>query len=965
MRLGAITRRERVKNYRTYIALLWFLLSVLVLSTLNSEEAMAHHGDIPCNSGQNHCINNTTLSVCDRDEGAAFRNQDCEFGCSGKTCNPPPVCTLHSHCDPDEYCSGGNCIEKKDNGALCRTGIECLGEYCTGPPPTRGLCSCHPDNEDIEQVYSERDGGPYTPNVCAPNEKCVLTSSFYSECVERTECEPNDQGELIDITGKNCGNFLCDGRNICITQCDLTTGSEECRNNFICCEQDPDELKGSCQRSCLPLTEEDDEGDGGSTPKEDDVPSNRDLTRALNRFRAVPFEEVVCDDIADDLLSADFVGGTGTRQDPYLIANALQLARIENNLSARYKLVNDIDLKEDKVSWEVIETTGGPSRRPITTKRYVATKASFESPWNNWKPIGRYTTSQRPTNSLREATSYQNNHFLGVLDGDGHSICNLAVSEEFDERGRGRGNRKSLGLFGSTSSATIRDLKLEGHVSAEQGCLLNGASFFKTTLARVTLVGTVNAEDACGAMASTAQEVYVHLRTDGNSVPSIPDGDEGIQDRSINITGLAATSGRLLSSEDCVVFIEGNASELNRVSEIRFHNANIIKGTRTAQDCYGAGLVTYIESRNSGNHKYRFRSGGDFGPDSVTSYCDEDIGPHICQESNQEKTSSELKTPTSATGIYQDWNAENWCFGTDSQYPWLSWDTNGVCGEVCGNGEDDDFNGLTDKEDPACTEFDCANNIDDDNDGFVDVADADCREICDNNVDDNRNGLVDEVDNQCGLSLTATADEFVPGGEVRLTLTANDGDIFDGTKINICQQGCGQNGACKDSEGGGFLTSTPTTGVTDATASFTVELPLQCGNIRYTACVAANTKVRPNQASTVVRVGSVGEAALIEQTRNLRGDEAQRAETAECVGCDTTVVCTYANPDQCGGLEEGIDKSAVCTGDCVSNGVYYKNIDTYREEGKSNEASRSDVFSDLTHRNRVSRVRDGMRGNMP
>jgi len=89
--------------------------------------------------------------------------------------------------------------------------------------------------------------------------------------------------------------------------------------------------------------------------------------------------------------------------------------------------------------------------------------------------------------------------------------------------------------------------------------------------------------------------------------------------------------------------------------------------------------------------------------------------------------------------------------------------------EVCNNGTDDDGNGLTDCKDPACfgdkacavpgREI-CNNNLDDDDDGLTDCADSDCTgdpscqvqpgdEICDNGKDDNGDGLSDCTDPKC------------------------------------------------------------------------------------------------------------------------------------------------------------------------------------------------------------------------
>jgi uncharacterized protein (DUF2141 family) len=91
--------------------------------------------------------------------------------------------------------------------------------------------------------------------------------------------------------------------------------------------------------------------------------------------------------------------------------------------------------------------------------------------------------------------------------------------------------------------------------------------------------------------------------------------------------------------------------------------------------------------------------------------------------------------------------------------------------EICGNGKDDNCNGLSDCNDPGClgdracvkpgVEV-CNNTLDDDDDQLVDCADPDCKnniacrptmgmEICDNGVDDNGDKLVDCSDAQCTM----------------------------------------------------------------------------------------------------------------------------------------------------------------------------------------------------------------------
>jgi hypothetical protein len=107
-------------------------------------------------------------------------------------------------------------------------------------------------------------------------------------------------------------------------------------------------------------------------------------------------------------------------------------------------------------------------------------------------------------------------------------------------------------------------------------------------------------------------------------------------------------------------------------------------------------------------------------------------------------------------------------------------DSDCSCTEICGNGIDDDADGLTDCSDPdcACTEDNCGDGVDNDADGAVDCSDTDCTctEVCGNGIDDDRDGLTDWSDSDCGCA---------PGAECCDGID-NDGDggIDEG---NVCE----------------------------------------------------------------------------------------------------------------------------------------------------------------------------------
>ncbi len=95
-----------------------------------------------------------------------------------------------------------------------------------------------------------------------------------------------------------------------------------------------------------------------------------------------------------------FAGGSGTREDPYLVATAEQLNAIRKGLDKHYKLIADIDL----------------------------------SSWGNWVPIGGTPAygGAHGIQSSQEA-SKGGGWFSGSLDGDGHVISGMKIVDHRDK----------------------------------------------------------------------------------------------------------------------------------------------------------------------------------------------------------------------------------------------------------------------------------------------------------------------------------------------------------------------------------------------------------------------------------------------------------------------------------------------------------------------------------------------------
>ncbi len=111
-------------------------------------------------------------------------------------------------------------------------------------------------------------------------------------------------------------------------------------------------------------------------------------------------------------LSAQFAGGDGTEENPYLVADADQLDSVRNYPEAYFRQIDDIDL---------INYTGG----------------------NGWEPIGWFEDPSDPNPEIIL--------FKGSYDGNGFVISNLYIDKP---------SHDYIGLFGMVSEAIIRNVTI-------------------------------------------------------------------------------------------------------------------------------------------------------------------------------------------------------------------------------------------------------------------------------------------------------------------------------------------------------------------------------------------------------------------------------------------------------------------------------------------------------------------------
>ncbi len=129
-------------------------------------------------------------------------------------------------------------------------------------------------------------------------------------------------------------------------------------------------------------------------------------------------------DTWDGMTAAAFEGGTGTSDDPYVIATAEQLAYMAN-------LINDIG--------------SSSSNYGIYKDKYYTLTSDIDLSGYDWSPIAQ----------LYSNTYYTDTYFHGTFDGHGHTVT-LQIDT----------NVRTTGLFGYTGSdAVIKNLTVNGSIN--------------------------------------------------------------------------------------------------------------------------------------------------------------------------------------------------------------------------------------------------------------------------------------------------------------------------------------------------------------------------------------------------------------------------------------------------------------------------------------------------------------------
>ena len=267
--------------------------------------------------------------------------------------------------------------------------------------------------------------------------------------------------------------------------------------------------------------------------------------------------------------------------------------------------------------------------------------------WNSgagWVPIGDSSDSF--------------SSFAAIFEGNGRTITNLFIDS----------SENDIGLFGATrsgavSSTVIRNLEMVsvqvtgtdnvGGLVGSNGGAVSGSYATGKVSGDDDVGGLVGANLDDGSVSASYSAVQV---TGDDRIGGLAGASSG------EVTATHAT-GRVVGDFEAGGLIGRNSGDVN----VSYATA-LVSGRSTI-----GGLIGWNAS----------------GGTVTDSFWDSDTSGRTTGFSGQAKTTAELQLPTAASGIYSAWNLDldgdgmnddPWDFGTSSQYPVLSVDTNGVGG---------------------------------------------------------------------------------------------------------------------------------------------------------------------------------------------------------------------------------------------------------------------------------------------
>ena len=253
---------------------------------------------------------------------------------------------------------------------------------------------------------------------------------------------------------------------------------------------------------------------------------------------------------------------------------------------------------------------------------------SDDAYWNNgagWDPIGRSGAD-----------------FLTTFEGNGHTVRNLFIT---------RPSTNHAGLFGYTDwAAKIRHVGLiQADVAGRThvgGLVGNNLGTITACYATGQVSGLANIGGLVGSNYSSVRTSYAAAQVSGRSAAG------GLVGRNLGIIIDASYATGEVSGRSSVGGLVG------------YEDGNTIR-------------ASYATGRVSGSSNVGGLVGG-LGSSTITaSYWDTTTSGQTTGDHGTGQTTAQLQAPTDDTGIYADWDADQWDFGGTDEYPVLVVDFDG------------------------------------------------------------------------------------------------------------------------------------------------------------------------------------------------------------------------------------------------------------------------------------------------
>ena len=276
--------------------------------------------------------------------------------------------------------------------------------------------------------------------------------------------------------------------------------------------------------------------------------------------------------------------------------------------------------------------------------------------------------------------SISNSYATGNVAGDGDNVGGLvgysagSISNSY-ATGNVAGDGDNVGGLVGYNGDSIADSRATGNVTGESGYVGGLAGFSRG--------GSIGNSHATGSV--TGEDNYVGglvgRNYDGSITTSYATGS--VTGERTSVGGLAGSSRGAITASYATGSVTGKFGYVGGLvgSSVGAITASYATGSVTASSSVG-GLVGSNSGRIAASYATgRVTSNSDVGglvgggsSDSVTdSYWDTQTTGKPLSGGGVGKTTRELRTPTAATGIYANWNAEWWDFGTSRQYPVLKY----------------------------------------------------------------------------------------------------------------------------------------------------------------------------------------------------------------------------------------------------------------------------------------------------